>query len=260
MFHFVQILRFSFHLKSELQSKFISNLFFFFEVEFIWMLEAWNAVEIKELFLICAHVCLTDDVVGIVDEAIRSMTLGFELPRNFLHPERYLNPDLDDDWFSLVPEVVSTALFETMSVDVPIDPQMPFVFVRQNLLPQFVVAWFMAFIPAKRIAKSTRFFRALNAIEQYREFIFFPPNSHDVLDPIVAGGGALPHHLLPGGEEQPASDQGDAEGSGQGVGGEEQPTRDQGEAEAGGQGVGAEKEASQDDPLNVGFVDDTDED
>lgn len=199
---------------------------------------------------------LTDDANQLLAEAVRGMTLGFELPNNFLHPERYRNQDLDYV-FSIVPDVVSTALFEVMPSDVPIDPQMPFVYLRQNLLPEFVVAWFMAYIPSKRIGKTTRFFRALNAVEQYREFIFFPPNAADARDTIVAGGGALPEHLLPGGEERQGTEQGVGEG--------EPQASQQGVAEvepqASVEGVArGEKLSSEDDPLNVGFVDDSDED
>ena len=141
--------------------------------------------------------CLTGEETGdsIRDNMIRGMRLGFEQPRNFLHPERYINHDLPDSFFAEVPAVVSTAIFEVLTDDIPIDPQMPFIFLRQNRLPEFVVAWFMAFLPKKRIGKMNRFYRALHAIEQYREYVLFPPSAHDAIDTIVAGGGALPDHV-----------------------------------------------------------------
>ena len=130
-----------------------------------------------------------DQVESIQDAFVRSMTLDFELPSNFLHPERYPNVDLADALFSRVPSVVSSALFDAMPESIPIDPQMPFIFLRQSRLPEFVVAWFMAFLPKKRVGRMNRFFSSMNAIEQYREFVFFPPTDPNLYDPIVAAGG-----------------------------------------------------------------------
>ena len=149
-----------------------------------------------------------DQVESIQDAFVRSMTLDFELPSNFLHPERYPNVDLADALFSRVPSVVSSALFDAMPESIPIDPQMPYIFLRQSRLPEFVVAWFMAFLPKKRVGRMNRFFSSMNAIEQYREFVFFPPTDPNLYDPIVAAGGALAPALLAehGAEEEGASD------------------------------------------------------
>ena len=149
-----------------------------------------------------------DQVESIQDAFVRSMTLDFELPSNFLHPERYPNVDLADALFSRVPSVVSSALFDAMPESIPIDPQMPFIFLCQSRLPEFVVAWFMAFLPKKRVGRMNRFFSSMNAIEQYREFVFFPPTDPNLYDPIVAAGGALAPALLAehGQEEEGVSD------------------------------------------------------
>ena len=139
------------------------------------------------------------------------MCLDFEYPTKLVHPEKYKDLQLSDDFFLQVPAVVTSEILENMGAEIPIDPQMPLIFLRQRRLGEFVVAWFMEFVPTpprSRFGKATKFFRALEAIEQYRSFLFFPtagelgaiPDTDS--DPILAGGGALAPHLLPQGEEE----------------------------------------------------------
>ena len=106
------------------------------------------------------------------DAAIRNMTLDFEVPNNFLNPEKYRPSELSTEWLKYIPDVVAAALYEAMGPGVPLDPLMPFVYLKKNLLPEFVVAFFMHAQGKSRIGKSTRFYRALYLIETYRKFIF----------------------------------------------------------------------------------------
>ena len=116
--------------------------------------------------------------------------------------------DLTEEFFKAVPAVVASAVLEVLDNSVPIDVQMPLIYFRSGHLPEFVVAWFVAALPKSRVGKTTRFYQALRAIEQFREFIFY--GSAD--DPIEAGGGALPPHLLGQPDEATAPDDAAAPG------------------------------------------------
>ena len=138
------------------------------------------------------------------DMEIRMMALDFEYPTKFIHPDKYKDFDLSEEFFIQIPAVVTSDIMESMGMEIPIDPQMPLVFLRQHRLSEFVVAWFMENLPKSvrsRVAKSTLFFRALHAIERYRAYLYTDPEEVDS-DPILAAGGALASQLLPPEEEE----------------------------------------------------------
>ena len=170
------------------------------------------------------------------------MTLDFELPSFFRDPHKFVPGNLDH-FFEDVPSVVAAAIFEAISDDVPADPSIPLIYLRNNRLPRFVVAWFMAAMPTegRRLGKSTRFFRALHGIEMFREYVLYPPEN--IPEFILAGAGAVPpDHFLSGFGGMPTTDEmarGEADKSS--------------EEESGGEG---EKEGSD---LNNAFVEEDDE-
>ena len=143
-----------------------------------------------------------------LDGAIRSLELNFELPNEFRHPEKFNPTDVTDEFIMDVPQVVGAAIFEAIGDNVPINPQVPLIYLQSGRLPQFVVAWFMAAMPTggKRLAKSTKFFRALHAVERYREYVLFPADP-SVPEYILAGAGAVPlDHFLPGSHDPTKQD------------------------------------------------------
>ena len=128
------------------------------------------------------------------------MELNFQLPQEFRHPDKFNPSDVGDDFFMNVPSVVAAAIFDAIGENVPIDPTIPLIYLRSDRLPQFVPAWFMAAMPTggKRLGKSTKFYRALHAIERYREYIMYPADPA-IPEFILAGAGAVPpHHFAPG--------------------------------------------------------------
>ena len=134
---------------------------------------------------------------------------------------------------------------------VPIDVQMPLIYFRSGHLPEFVVAWFVAALPKSRVGKTTRFYQALRAIEQFREFIFY--GSAD--DPMEAGGGALPPHLLGQPEDATAPDDAAAPGQVDAAPGPADATPGQADAAPG----PADATSGDADRLNKGFVEDSEE-
>ena len=98
--------------------------------------------------------------------------MDFEVPNNFLNPEKYRPSEMTTEWLNYIPDVVASALYDAMGPGVPIDPLMPFVYLKKKLLPEFVVAFFMHAQGKSRIGKSTRFYRALYLIESYRKYVF----------------------------------------------------------------------------------------
>ena len=152
--------------------------------------------------------------------------------------------DLTEEFFKAVPAVVASAVLEVLDNSVPIDVQMPLIYFRSGHLPEFVVAWFVAALPKSRVGKTTRFYQALRAIEQYREFIFY--GSAD--DPIEAGGGALPPHLL--GQPDDATAPDDAAAPGQADAAPGPADAPPGPADA---------TPGDEDRLNKGFVEDSEE-
>ena len=186
-----------------------------------------------------------------IEVAIRSMELNFELPVEFRHQDKYNPSDVGDDFFSNVPSVVAAAIFDAIGENVPIDPNIPLIYLRSDRLPQFVPAWFMAAMPTggRRLGKASKFYRALHAIERYREFIMYPADP-SIPEYILAGAGAVPtEHFAPGSGGVPSLD--DLEKEAQRL------------REAAGSDVTKDEEgqaADDEDRHNVGFVDDKEDD
>ena len=121
-----------------------------------------------------AYVCFSISAgEPTAEEVIRGLKLGFQIPTRFVEPAKYENVALSDQFYKDVPSVVSTALLEVLGGTIPIDVQMPLVFFREGKLPEFVVAWFYSALPKSKFANSTRFYQALRAIEQYRQYVFY---------------------------------------------------------------------------------------
>lgn len=113
---------------------------------------------------------------------IRALKLEFEVPKNFLNPEKYLPEPLPNRVLADVPDVIMTAVFEVMDIDVPIDPFNTFMYLRNGRLPEFVVVYFMNLVSRHVKSNMSRFFTALHLIQMYREYIINPP-SH-IMAPI----------------------------------------------------------------------------
>jgi len=196
-----------------------------------------------------------------IDEAIRSMELNFQLPQEFRHPDKFNPSDVGDDFFMNVPSVVAAAIFDAIGENVPIDPTIPLIYLRSNRLPQFVPAWFMAAMPTggKRLGKSTKFYRALHAIERYREYIMYPADPA-IPEFILAGAGAVPpDHFAPGSGPAASLDelQKEADRLREAAGSESSKV-----PEVGGSDITKDAEgeaADDDDGHNIGFVDDEDD-
>ena len=171
--------------------------------------------------------------------------MGFEIPTQPVRSERFRKVELSEEFFNAVPQVVVTAVMEVLDNSVPIDVQMPLIYLRSGALPEFVVAWFMAALPKSRVGKTTRFYQALRAIEQFREFIFYGTAD----DPIEAGGGALPPHLL-GQPDEDATAPDDAAAPGQADAAPGPADAPPGPADA---------TPGDEDRLNKGFVEDSEE-
>ena len=108
------------------------------------------------------------------DAAIRAMTLGFEVPRNFHNVDNYRPLAFDPAIFRAVPDVVSAGIMD--AIDAPIfDPSIPFIYLKHGFLPEFTVVHFMNVQPKGRISNSTRFYRALHLVEMYREYLMGGP-------------------------------------------------------------------------------------
>ena len=109
-------------------------------------------------------------------KALKVEQLDFEIPTNFLNPQKFRPTVINDDMFGDVPDYVCQGLFESIEPDVPIDPLTPFVYLRQGRLPHYVVIYFMKLQGSGRnLGAQKRFFRAMHLIEAYREFVTIPP-------------------------------------------------------------------------------------
>ena len=108
-------------------------------------------------------------------QAIRALTLGFELPRNFLNPEKFRPDQIPEDRFAGVPDVITDTLFSAMDATVPIDAFNPFIYVRNGILPELVVAYFMQMVGRRVKSTMSKFFQAMHLIEMYREYVIIPP-------------------------------------------------------------------------------------
>ena len=98
------------------------------------------------------------------------------MPTKFHDPERYNPGRVAPEVFEQVPGVVASAIFNAIDADVVLDPGVVFLYLKQGLLPQFVVAYFMDLQGTRRkISKGTRFFRALYLVHLFREHVILPP-------------------------------------------------------------------------------------
>lgn len=89
------------------------------------------------------------------------------------NPSKYIPPVrvTDEEW-QQVPEVIASAVMDTISPDVPINAMIPYTYLLSGVLPHFLVAYFMLIQNASpRLAYSTVFGRAMHLIEAYREFL-----------------------------------------------------------------------------------------
>ena len=189
------------------------------------------------------------------------MELNFQLPQEFRHPDKFNPSDVGDDFFMNVPSVVAAAIFDAIGENVPIDPTIPLIYLRSDRLPQFVPAWFMAAMPTggKRLGKSTKFYRALHAIERYREYIMYPADPA-IPEFILAGAGAVPpHHFAPGSGPAASLDELQKEADRLRVAAGSESSK---VPEVGGSDITKDAEgeaADDDDGHNIGFVDDEDD-
>jgi len=107
---------------------------------------------------------------NLEDAAIRAMTFGFEIPRNFHNVDSYRPVNVDEAMFRSVPDVVTAGIIDV--IDLPIfDATIPFIYLKHGFLHEFPVVYFMNVQPKGRISNSTRFFRALHLVELYREYL-----------------------------------------------------------------------------------------
>lgn len=107
---------------------------------------------------------------NLEDAAIRGMTLGFEIPRNFHNVDSYRPSHIDESLFRSVPDVVTAGIMDV--IDLPIfDATIPFIYLKHGFLPEFTVVFFMNAQPKSRISNSTRFYRALHLLEMYRQYL-----------------------------------------------------------------------------------------
>ena len=98
------------------------------------------------------------------------------MPTKFHDPERYSPGRVAPEVFEQVPGVIASAIFNAIDADVVLDPGVVFLYLKQGLLPQFVVAYFMDLQGTRRkISKCTRFYRALYLVHLFREHVILPP-------------------------------------------------------------------------------------
>jgi len=128
-------------------------------------------------------ICFIGEEDDVEAAEIRSLQLGFEIPKNFLNPDKYRPASIPDEAFAAVPDLITTAIFNVMDAQVPIDAFTPFLYLRNGRLEEFVVAYFMKLVSARVRSNMSRFFTAMHLIEMYREYVIIPPShflaSHD---------------------------------------------------------------------------------
>ena len=102
---------------------------------------------------------------GLVD-----FLLAFELPKNFNNPEKY------DPWaFDAVPQYISEAVFAVLGIDVPLDPQIILVYLRNGQFPHYVIDYIVTIQKKKNLAIMTSFFRVMWLVHRFCEHIILPP-------------------------------------------------------------------------------------
>ena len=125
---------------------------------------------------LCSFLSLGQDDDGEEARALRALQLEFEVPRNFLNPDKYRPDHVPEDDFGEVPDVITRSIFDVMDANVPIDALNPFIYLRSGRLPEFVVVFFMNMVAKRVKSKMSRFFHAMHLIEMYREYIIVPPH------------------------------------------------------------------------------------
>ena len=106
----------------------------------------------------------------------KTRTLDFVIPNNFLHPDKYYPGPVTDEIFDNVPGFIASAIFDAMDADVVLDPGAVFLYLKNGLLPEYVVIYFMEIQGTRRkISTSTRFYRALYMVHMFREYVIVPP-------------------------------------------------------------------------------------
>ena len=110
-------------------------------------------------------ICFIGEEDDLEAAEIRSLQLGFEIPRNFLNPDKYRPASIPDEAFAAVPDVITTAIFNVMDAQVPIDAFTPFLYLRNGRLEEFVVAYFMKLVSARVKSNMSRFFTAMHLIK-----------------------------------------------------------------------------------------------
>jgi len=100
--------------------------------------------------------------------------LPFEIPNHFPDPMRFVPPPGALLRIMTVPNIVMNTLMEAIGPEIPVNALVPFVYLRDGRLPAFVVNYFMEMQGPRRMANSTRFFRAMHLIEAVRESIIHP--------------------------------------------------------------------------------------
>lgn len=130
---------------------------------------------INVLWLLC---CLDpeEDVDADFD-----FLLPFEIPVNF-YPDRYKLGTVPDEVFESVPQAIGDVIFQVLGPDVPLHPQIVFLYLKSGALPHYVINYFMKIQKKKGLANMTRFYRALKLVHKYREFSALPPLHYLALD------------------------------------------------------------------------------
>jgi len=133
----------------------------------------------------------SEDVSFILDEQefepLTNMKIGFEIPNSFANPDKYMPSKIRDDAFDDVPSVVASAIFDSISIDVPIDPITIFLYLKSGRLPEFVIAFFMQFeLPKRKLSNLYLFYRALHLASMFRKAVMIPQDHFmsDALDAV----------------------------------------------------------------------------
>ena len=105
---------------------------------------------------------------------LQDYELPFELPKNFINPDKYDPGVVPDEVFENVPLYIGEAVFGVLGNEVPLDPQVVLVYLRNGQLPHFVIEYFMSIQKKKNLATQTRLFRALMLVHRFREFHILP--------------------------------------------------------------------------------------
>jgi len=104
-----------------------------------------------------------------------SFSLPFEIPRNFLNPDRFDPGVVPEEVLDSVPTYIGDTIFEHLGPEVPLDPLSVFLSLRHGGLPEFVVGYFLSIQKKKSLSNQTKFYRAIWFIHKFREHMILPP-------------------------------------------------------------------------------------